>query len=129
AKSRIYGAADPALTYQITSGNLVNGDQLIGSLTTVANTTAGVGSYAINQGTLGHSNYAITYVSANETITARQITVTADTPASRYYGDANPALTYTVGGLGMANGDTLGGALATSASSASAVGSYAITQG
>ncbi|WP_163447014.1 MBG domain-containing protein, partial [Escherichia coli] len=55
AKSRIYGAADPALTYQITSGNLVNGDQLIGSLTTVANTTTGVGSYAINQGTLGHS--------------------------------------------------------------------------
>src|SRR3546814_13794032 len=42
---------------------------------------------------------------------------------------ANPALTYRVGGLGLVNGDTLTGALATAATTASDVGAYAIAQG
>ncbi len=51
------------------------------------------------------------------------------------YGDANPALTYTVAAdgvgtsRGLANGDTLSGAVATTAGATSNVGSYAITQG
>ena len=32
AKSKVYGNADPALTYQITSGSLVGSDSLTGSL-------------------------------------------------------------------------------------------------
>src|SRR5207237_2007748 len=48
---------------------------------------------------------------------------------SRAYGDVNPALTYQVGGAGLVNGDTLSGALATSATTASNVGIYGITQG
>ena len=44
----------------------------------------------------------------------RAISVTAEAK-SRVYGDANPPLTYLVGGSGHANGDTLSGALATSA--------------
>jgi hypothetical protein len=54
--------------------------------------------------------------------------VTADAK-SRAYGDANPALTYQVGGSGLANGDTLSGALATSATISSDAGVYGITQG
>jgi MBG domain (YGX type) len=54
--------------------------------------------------------------------------VTADTQ-SRAYGDANPTLTYQVGGSGLANGDTLSGALATSATTSSNAGIYGITQG
>ncbi len=42
---------------------------------------------------------------------------------------ANPALTYQVGGSGLVNGDTLSGALATSATAASDAGVYGITQG
>ncbi|WP_163368298.1 MBG domain-containing protein, partial [Enterobacter hormaechei] len=34
AKSRIYGDANPALTWQLTAGSLVNGDSLTGGLTT-----------------------------------------------------------------------------------------------
>ncbi len=129
AKTRVYGdTTDPTLTYQITGGSLLNGDQLTGSLTTLASSATGVGSYAINQGTLGNSNYAITYVSANEAITARQITVAADA-TSRAYGDANPAFAYTVGGAGLVNGDTLSGSLATLATGTSGVGNYLITQG
>ncbi len=68
AKSKLLNAPDPALTYQITSGNLVNGDAFTGSLVRVAG--EGVGTYAIQQGTLALSNnYSLTYVGANLTIT------------------------------------------------------------
>ena len=79
-------------------------------------------TYGITQGTLAASgNYALNYASANLTVGQRAITVTADAK-SRAYGDANPALTYQVGGSGLANGDSLSGALATSATTASNVG-------
>ena len=50
AKSKTYGDADPALTYQITSGSLVGSDAFTGALTRAAGED--VGSYAIEQGTL-----------------------------------------------------------------------------
>ena len=54
--------------------------------------------------------------------------MTADAQ-SRTYGDANPALSYTVGGSGLVNGDSLSGSLTTAAASDSAAGAYAIAQG
>jgi hypothetical protein len=48
---------------------------------------------------------------------------------SRAHGDANPVLTYQIGGSGLVNGDTLSGVLATLATPASSVGVYGITQG
>jgi filamentous hemagglutinin family protein len=131
AKSRIYGEANPPLTYAI--GGIVNGDALTGQLATSATVTSNVGAYGITQGSLGqgslgNANYAITYTSADLTVTQRALTVTADAK-SRIYGDANPALTYTIGGLGLVNGDALTGQLATSATVTSAAGSYSITQG
>ena len=129
AKSRAYGDANPALTYQVGGSGLVNGDSLSGALATSATTASNVGTYGINQGTLAASgNYALNYASANLTVGQRAITVTADAK-SRAYGDANPALTYQVGGSGLANGDSLSGALATSATTASNVGTYGINQG
>ena len=63
-------------------------------------------TYGIRQGTLAASgNYALNYASANLTVGQRAITVTADAK-SRAYGDANPALTYQVGGSGLVNGDS-----------------------
>ena len=68
AKSKIYGDSDPALTYQVTSGELVNGDGFNGGLTRVVGENAG--DYAIQQGTLtAGSNYALSFVGANLTIT------------------------------------------------------------
>ena len=129
AKSRAYGDANPALTYQVGGSGLVNGDTLSGALATPATTSSNVGAYGIGQGTLAaSSNYALNYASANLTITPRAITVTADAK-SRAYGDANPALTYQVGGSGLVNGDTLSGALVTSATTSSDAGVYGITQG
>ncbi|WP_341991955.1 MBG domain-containing protein [Azorhizobium sp. AG788] len=129
AGSMAYGDSVPALTYTVGGGGLVNGDTLSGALTTAASSTSNVGGYAITQGTLAaSSNYAVTYVGANLTVTPRALTVTADAKAM-IYGDSVPGLTYAVGGAGLVNGDTLSGALASSASSAANVGTYAITQG
>ncbi len=40
-KTKVYGTSDPALTYQVTSGSLINGDTLTGSLTRAAGENAG----------------------------------------------------------------------------------------
>ena len=118
----------PALTYTVGGLGLVNGDTLAGSLAGLTN-TSGVGSYAITQGSLAaSSNYTLTYTGANATVTQRAITVAANA-LSRNYGAANPALTYTVGGRGLVNGDLLSGALITDADISSSVGQYAITRG
>ncbi|SMH62922.1 beta strand repeat-containing protein [Azospirillum agricola] len=128
-KSRLYGNANPALTYGVGGDGLVNGDTLSGGLATAAGTASAVGSYAIGQGTLAaSSNYSLVFNPGTLSVTARPITVTADSK-SRVYGNANPALTYSVGGDGLVNGDTLSGALATGATASSPAGSYAITQG
>ncbi len=129
AKSRIYGDANPVLTYQVGGSGLVNGDTLSGALATSATAASNVGVYGITQGTLALAELCDSYyTSANLTVTPRAITVTADAK-SRAYGDTNPALTYQVGGSGLVNGDTLSGALATSATTSSDAGVYGITQG
>ncbi len=129
AKSRTYGDTNPALTYQVGGSGLANGDTLSGALATSATIASNVGIYGITQGSLAAStNYALNYASNNLTVAPRAITVTADAK-SRAYGDVNPALTYQVGGSGLVNGDTLSGALATSATTSSDAGVYGITQG
>jgi hypothetical protein len=73
AKSKVYGQADPALTYQVTSGSLVGSDSFTGNLTRVAGETVGV--YAIQQGSVSAgTNYALNYVGANLAITAAHCT-------------------------------------------------------
>ena len=126
-ESKIYGNADPFLGYQITSGALVGSDAFTGSLSRVAGEN--VGSYTILEGSLGlPASYNLTFLSSVLIIVPRPITVTADAK-SKNYGAPNPILTYVVGGLGLVSGDSLSGALATTAKTNSAVGSYPITQG
>src|SRR5262249_53973908 len=94
ALTKTYGNADPAFTYQITNGSLVNGDAITGAMTRVAGEN--VGTYAIQRGALtAGSNYDLTFVSANLTISARSITVTANSQ-TKEYGSTDPALTYSV---------------------------------
>ena len=122
AKSRSYGDVNPVLTYALTAGSLVGSDSLTGSLSTSATTASSVGTYAITQGTLAaSSNYALTYVGANLTVTKRALTVTADA-LSRAYGDANPALIYTVTAGSLVGSDSLTGGLSTVATTTSSVG-------
>ena len=96
-KSKVYGEDDPAFTYQITSGSLVNSDEINGELARTAGED--VGDYAINQNTLiAGSNYDLTYYSDNLTINKATLTVTAD-DKSKVYGEANPDLTITYAGF------------------------------
>jgi len=94
AKTKTYGNADPALTYQITSGSLAFSDAFSGSLTRAAG--EGVGTYAITQGTLALSgNYDLTYMGANLTITARVLTVGATGVNKVYDGTTSATVTLT----------------------------------
>ncbi|WP_440409078.1 MBG domain-containing protein [Neorhizobium petrolearium] len=127
--SRTYGDANPALGYTVGGAGLVEGDTLSGVLSTAATTSSGVGSYAIGQGNLAaSSNYDVTFQEGTLTVTPRAITVRAHA-ANRIYGDDNPVFSYSVGGQGLVNGDSLGGTLSTDATARSNVGSYAIGQG
>ncbi|KRC82567.1 MBG domain-containing protein [Sphingomonas sp. Root241] len=136
AASSIYGDVPAGLAGSYVPTGLVNGDALTGTIswTTIATSNSSAGSYEITgTGLTASANYALTASQAagNATalaITPRPITITAD-PQSRIYGDANPVLSYGIGGQGLVNGDTLSGALATGATTGSDVGSYAILQG
>src|SRR5947199_374457 len=124
AKSKTYGDADPGLTYQITSGSLVTGDVFTGALSRAA--AEDVGLHAIGQGTLALStNYTLTYVGADLTISKRAVTATADAK-SKTYGDANPGLTYQITSGSLVTGDAFTGALGRAAGEN--VGSYAVGQ-
>lgn len=126
--SRTYGDANPDLTWEVTAGSLVDGDTFSGALSTTATASSDVGLYDVTQGTLANANYAITFEKGTLTVDKRAITVTAD-DLSRAYGDANPALTWTVTDGDLVNGDTLSGAMATTATTTSSVGGYDVTQG
>ncbi|MBX6057922.1 MBG domain-containing protein [Pseudomonas aeruginosa] len=131
ARTKVYGDADPALTYQVsglkngdTAGAVLNG----GSLSRVAGENVGV--YGINQGGLGllSANYDLSYQGNNLTITKALLNVIADAK-TKVYGDADPSLTYQVSGL--KNGDTAGSILTGGLNRAAGenVGVYGINQG
>ncbi len=75
AKSKVYGDADPALTYQV--AGLVGNDILTGSLERTVGEN--VGSYPINLNTLSAgANYTISYATASFNITKAVLTITAE---------------------------------------------------
>ncbi|WP_208948552.1 MBG domain-containing protein [Segnochrobactrum spirostomi] len=131
-QSRSYGSANPTLTYVIGGSGLANNDSLTGSLATAATSTSNVGTYTITQGSLvASSNYTLSYVGTNLSVTARLLTVTATNATKTYDGLAfsgGNGVTYT----GFVNGQTasiLGGSLAYGGNAQGAInaGTYALT--
>ena len=131
-KSKVYGAADPALTYQVTG--LVNGDAssvvsgVVLSTTTGAAATAGTHPITVSGGTA--VNYNVTDVDGTLTVSkAASLTVTADAEG-KVYGAADPSLTYTPSGT-LYYGDTYavisGVSLSTTTGAAATAGIHAIT--
>ncbi len=131
AKTKVYGDADPSLTYQVsglkngdTAGAVLNG----GGLVRVSGEN--VGNYAIQQGGLGlvSGNYDLAYQGNNLTITKALLNVIAD-GKTKVYGDADPSLTYQVSGL--RNGDSAGSILTggLNRDAGENVGVYGINQG
>lgn len=120
----IYGNAPPTSssatdTSTATNSGLVNGDTVSGITGTAASFGRGLAA-----------NYSITYTTAANalTITPRPISISANA-ATRLFGLSDPTFTYTIGGNGLVNGDTLSGNLSSTATSQSIPGLYAINQG
>ena len=134
AKSKVYGDADPALTYTsnpAVGSTLANSEVISfpGALARVAGEN--VGAYVINQGTVDNTNYTITYTSANLAITPLAVTVTAGVK-SKVYGDVDPALTFVSSpavGSTLANSEVISFTGSLSRVAGENVGMYAINQG
>ena len=143
-KTKVYGAPDPALTYEVTSGSVVFGDNFSGALTRVAGEN--VGTYAITQGTLTlGSNYYLTYVGANLTITqaststgltsslnpsilGQSVTFTATVSVvSPGAGTPTGTVTFMDSSTTLGTGTLNGSGVATYTTSVLAVGSHSIT--
>ena len=123
AKSRFYGAANPALTAVVT-GQVAGGDAVAYTLATTAVQLSPVGTYPIEVTLGSNPNYDVTKTDALLTVTKAVATVVADAK-NRFYGAANPALTAVVTGQ-VAGGDAVAYTLATTAVQLSPVGTYPI---
>ena len=129
AQTKVYGQADPTLTYQVTG--LQNGDAagsaLSGGLVRAAGETVAGGPYSITIGTLtANANYTIGFTDNVLTITPAPLSVTANSK-SKTYGAPNPTLDGTL--TGVVNGDDITASYSTTATQFSDVvaGGYAIT--
>lgn len=123
AHSKVYGDADPALTYTATPA-LVAGDAFTGQLSRAPGENAG--EYEIGQNTLALSNnYQLNFLGGQFTIQKRPVTVTSQAN-NKTYGESDPPLTYTIAPA-LLGTDVLTGDL--SRLQGEDVGEYAITQG
>ncbi|PWG77881.1 MBG domain-containing protein, partial [Pararcticibacter amylolyticus] len=128
-KSRIYGAANPALT--VSYSGFVNGDTPASitapSVSTAATTASAAGTYPITASGATSANYNFTYVNGVLTVGKAVLTITADNK-TKIYGAVNPGLTVTYSGF--VNGDTPASitapSVSTTATTGSAAGTYPI---
>jgi len=94
ATSKTYGATDPVLGYTSSPSSLIGGNSFTGSLTRAAG--EGVGTYAISQGSLSAgSNYAMTFVGANLTISKASQSITFGALSAQTYGNSTFSLNAT----------------------------------
>ncbi len=89
----IYGEEEKQLTY---TANLLNDDVLEGELFREQGTN--VGEYLITIGTLHNNNYSINFTGAKYIIGKAILNVSANATV-KFYGDADPVLTYTINGF------------------------------
>lgn len=126
-KSRLYGLANPPLTYTYTG--LVNGETKIAtvpSLSTTATAGSSVGPYEIELSGASDKNYEIAYQNGTLKIDRKSLLIRAE-DKSRSYGEDNPALTFTY--TGLENGDTqtfIAPRISTTAIGSSSIGTYEI---
>jgi hypothetical protein len=126
--AKIYGQTINFTGREFLVDGLVNGDSIdsvqLASDGEVATAQADV--YDINPSNstgANLSNYNITYVTGNLTVNRAPLTVTVN-PATKVYGQENPAFTSTI--TGLVNGDTDTPTYSTTATVGSPVGSYSI---
>jgi hypothetical protein len=89
-QTKVYGEADPALTWKIGSGGLFGKDQWSGSLSRLAGED--VGNYAISLGSLSAgANYKLAFNSASLEIQPRPLYINGLRAFSKYYDGSTSA--------------------------------------
>jgi len=129
---KVYGDADPALSYHLTG--LVAGDtgNAAGQLATATGAQATAGSHAITLGTLSvDANYNITqFVPATLRVDKAALTVSLNAQ-TKVYGAAEPTATWTVNASQLKYGDSASvaqvGNLVTATGALATVGTHAVT--
>ena len=136
AGSKTYGDPDPSPMTTGSGTNLLAADGIAAAYSRAAGETVAGGPYHISatlSSTVANAldNYNLTSVGADFTIHPRPISVAPDPGQTKVYGNLDPMLTFSVGGSGLAPGDTKATAFSGSLSRAAGenVGTYAITQG
>ena len=125
AKEKTYGQADPVLTYQITTGSLIEGDSITGALIRAAGED--VGTYEIQQGALtAGNNYALTFIPANLSITKAPLLIKAD-DIGKSYDAPDPELTVSYTGFKFADTESVVSGLSVDRETGEEVGAYIIT--
>lgn len=125
ANNKIYGSADPLLSFEILEGALKDGDEFSGSLHREEGEIAG--EYVIDIGSLtAGSNYLVTLKASTFKIKPRPMTIIANS-AGKTYGETDPDLTYRVSAGEVLESDEFTGALIRT--EGENAGEYAIDQG
>ncbi len=106
-QTKVYGSADPALTYSVGSAGLagsdvVNGDQVRAAGENVGTYSIGQGSLAIVDGN-GGNNYALTYVGGHLVITQKALTIGAVSTTKTYDGNTSSSGMPVFTGLVLGN--------------------------
>jgi filamentous hemagglutinin family protein len=119
-QAKVYGAADPGLTYTLNSG-LVAGDTaataLAGLLAAPTGSAASAGTHAITQGTLASAlGYGIAYTNGTLTVGKATVSVTGVVANNKTY-DSNA--TATLGNIGTLTGLAYGELLTLNSTGAS----------
>lgn len=123
-----YGEKEPFLKFDITAGNLVNGDKFSGELAKAKGDTVGV--YAISLGSLSlGNNYQITLETGSITLQKASLSIKVN-DQTKIAGTPNPTFTYHY--IGFVNGESVGSlvklpTISCESTEGSMIGTYAIT--
>ena len=102
-QTKVYGATDPTLTYSITGFQGTDTEADLDTGVSISRAVGeDVGTYTITPSAAADSNYTVSFVTADFTITAADLTVTAS-DQTKVYGATDPTLTYSI--TGFVNGD------------------------
>ena len=109
-QGKVYGNADPALAYHITSGSLAFSDAFSGALTRAAGENVGQLRHSAGHAGAEHQLHPGLRRGRRSPSRQRPVTVTADAK-TKVYGNADPALTYHITSGSLAFSDAFSGAL------------------
>ena len=111
AKTKVYGEANPALTFLYSGWKNSENETVLDTKPTASTTVdllTPVGTYTNTITVSGgmDNNYDFTYVPANFTVTQAMLIVTADAQ-TKVYGETNPALTFLYSGWKNSENETV----------------------